>query len=148
MRLTKEILEQYGLMEREIKRIEDKIERYSHYQIPSEHGVVKGSMREYPFAEKHFVLSGSDVKSEDSLQDKLKQLLITLEQKHEEFLLFSADVGMAIEELDDVEMKELIDEKFIQRMTDNEIAQKHNLERSTVTKKFTKFFEKEAKKTA
>lgn len=148
MRLTKEILEQYGLMEREIKRIEDKIERYSCYQIPSEHGVVKGSMAEYPFAEKHFVLSGSDVKSEDALQDKIRQLLITLQQKRREFILFSADIGMAIEELDDVEMKELIDEKFIQRMTDNEIAQKHNLERSTVTKKFTKFFEKEAKKTA
>lgn len=144
MVLTKEILIQYGKMEREIKRVEEKLEYYSQLVVPSEHGVVRGSMKEFPYAQKSFVLSGSDVKSDDARQTRLRELLITLQEKRNEFLLFSVEIGIAIEEIDDIDMREMIEDKFVKAMSDEEIARKFNLERSSVTKKFAKFFEEQA----
>ena len=86
MNLTKELLKEYQQCENEIIRLENRIEHYANLVIPSEHGVVRGSMREYPYAEKSFILSGSNIKSDKERNDKLNQLLFTLEERKKYFI--------------------------------------------------------------
>ena len=139
MNLSKELLLQYQQCENEIVRLEERIEHYTHLVIPSEHGVVKGSMKEYPYAEKSFILSGSNVKSDKERNDKLKQLLFSLEERKRYFVDLDIQVGLAIESIEDVEMRSIIVDKFINHLTDAEIADKFGYERSCISKKVTKF---------
>lgn len=144
MVLTRELLTQYGKLEREIRRIEDKLEYYSHMKVPSEYGVVRGSMPEFPYAEKSFVLSGSNIKSDDERQNRLRELLIMLQERRDEFINLGIEVGIAIEQIDDMEMREIIEDKFVKGMTDQQIGDIINVERSVVSRKLTNFFEKQA----
>lgn len=146
MNLTKELLKEYQECENEIIRLENRIEHYANLVIPSEHGVVRGSMREYPYAEKSFVLSGSNIKSDKERNDKLKQLLFTLEERKKYFIDLDIQVGIAIEAIKDAKMRIMIVDKFINHMTDAEIADKVGYERSVVTRKINNFL-KETQKT-
>ena len=141
MKLTKEMLERYTYAHNEIERLSRKIDRFSKKVVPSEHGVVKGSMRDYPYAEKHFVISGSDVKSDANYQKELKQLIINLREKQKEYEALDIEVGNAIEEIENPEVRQIVEYKYVYRMTDAEIAETLGVERSTITKKLLKIKE-------
>ena len=147
MVLTRELLTQYGKLEREIRRIEDKLEYYSKLQVPSEYGVVKGSAKNFPYTEKTFVFSGSDVKSDEARQHRLRELLVLLQEKRNNFIELGIEVAFAIEEIDDIEMRQIIENKFINGMTDQQIGDIIGVERSVVSRKLTNFFEKQAQNT-
>ena len=139
MELTKSLLKEYQNRENEIIRLEERIDHFTHLVIPSEHGVVRGSSKSFPYTEKSFVLSGSNVKSDKERNDKLNQLLFTLEQRKKEFIDIDIEVGLAIEAIEDVEMRQMIVEKFINHLTDREIGDKIGYERSLITRKINNF---------
>lgn len=139
MELTKSLLKEYQNRENEIIRLEERIDHFTHLVIPSEHGVVRGSSKSFPYTEKSFVLSGSNVKSDKERNDKLNQLLFTLEQRKKEFIDIDIEVGLAIEAIEDVEMRQMIVEKFINHLTDREIGDKIGYERSVITRKINNF---------
>jgi len=107
--------------------------------IPSEHGVVRGSSKAFPYTEKSFVLSGSNVKSDKERNDKLNQLLFTLEERKKAFIDIDIEVGLAIEAIEDIEMRQIVMEKFINHLTDREIGDKIGYERSVITRKLNNF---------
>ena len=139
MTLTKQILDDYQAKEREIRRLEDKIDYYASYVTPMEHGVVAGSRKDFPYSACHFVLSGTDPKSDDARQNKIKELLIALQERRTYFLDLEIAVGKAIEEIENAEMRQIIEDKFVKGMTDLEIAEELGYERSTVAKKIKAF---------
>ena len=55
MQITREFLSQYIYLESEIKRIDRRLEYYRDHPLISEHGVVKGSMGQFPYAECHLL---------------------------------------------------------------------------------------------
>lgn len=142
MVLTREILGDYQKKELEIQRLEEKIEYFASYIPPSEHGVVTGSMREFPYKQCHFVISGSNIKDNQKRQDKLKSLVIMLQERRQKFLDMEIEVGRAIEEIESEEMRQIIEDKYIKGLTDGEIAEKMGFDRSTITKRLNNFFEK------
>lgn len=142
MTLTKELLNEYALCERELKRLEEKIEYFASYVTPSEHGVVMASMQDYPYARTHIVLSGSDVKKDDARQEKIRQLLITLNERKEIFLSIELEVGKAVESINDTEMRTIIEDCYVKGMTHKEIADELGYTSSAITKKINRFLEK------
>lgn len=140
MALTRQMLDDYQAKEREIKRLEDKIAYYASYVTPMEHGVVAGSRKEYPYSQCHFIISGADPKSDDARQNKIKELLVMLQERKRHFLDIDIEVGKAIEEIQDAEMRQIIEDKFIRGLTDQEIAKELSYERSAITKKINAFF--------
>lgn len=142
MVLTRKELEDYMFCESEIDRLERKIDKFSRKQPRMEHGVVKGSMPEFPYAECHFTLSGSDSVDEASYQRQLRQLLVTLQQRKAEFERKQVEIGAAIENINDPFMRQVIEYKYVQRMTDAEIGDLIGAERSTISKAIKNFFEK------
>ena len=141
MVLTKQILDDYRNKDREIRRIEDKIDYFASYVTPMEHGVVTGSMKDFPFAKCHFVLSGTDPKSDDARQTKLKELIILLQERKTHFFDLEIEVGKAIEEIESPDLRQMIEDKYVRGLTDKEIATKMGYERTTVTKRIKAFLE-------
>lgn len=142
MVLTKQILADYQSKEREIRRIEEKIDYYSSYVTPMQHGVVTGSMKDFPYAQCHFVLSGTDPKSDEARQTKLRELLITLQERRNKFLDMEIDVARAIEDIDSADLRQILEDKYIKGLTDQEIAEKMGYERSAVSHKINRYFAK------
>lgn len=137
--LTKSLLKEYANAVKELNEIDRKITYYSKMVTPAEHGVVRGSMREYPYAEKHFVLSGSDIKSDDARQEKIKQLLITLSESRERYNNIVIDIGVQLESIPDSETRSILFMKYVESKTDLQIAQELGYERSTITRKINNF---------
>lgn len=139
MVLTKALLVEYNQTLKDIEIVNRKIDYYSKMVVKSEHGVVTGSMKEYPYAEKHFVLSGSDIKSDVERQEKLKQLLIDLSAKRQKYDELILDIGIEIEKIKDEEMGGILFMKYVQGLPDAEIAKVMGYERSSISKKIKSF---------
>lgn len=141
MKITKYLLEEYINKEREIEILEKKLNYYARKKIPSVHGVVQSSMHSYPYAQTHVVVSGSDIKSETEYQNALKQKIIELAEKKRHFDELELIVDDAIEEIPNIEIRQIVQYKYLFGYTDAEIGEKMGLERSSISKKLTRFFE-------
>lgn len=141
MTLTRELLNQYSSTAKELKNINRKIDYYLNVVDTSEHGVVKGSMKEFPYAQKHFVLSGSSVKSDNERHEKIMQLLVKLQEQKQKYEDLVVDIGLAIEDVPEPEMNSIFFLKFVEGKTDKEIADTLGYERSTITKKIGAYFD-------
>lgn len=141
MILNRKNLERYLVLKREIDRINRKIDYYAKTPIHAEHGVVKGSMGGFPYAECHFVVGAPDVKATVSRREKVQSLIIELGKKKKEYEEMQLDIDIAIESIQDAEIRQIIQRKYIENWTDAEIGKEWNYDRSTISKKLNKFLE-------
>ena len=139
--LTRQLIDEYQNKRREINRLKGKITYYANLTPKSEHGVVTGSMKDFPYKQCHFVISGSNIKDDRAQADKLKSLMITLRQRENELLSLEILVAKTIGELENPEARQILEYKIIKGMTDSQIAKEMHCERSTITKKIKKFVE-------
>lgn len=142
MELTRKVLEDYLNIEHEINRLNRKLDYYSRHPLSSHHGVVKGSMGRFPYAECHFVVGSPDIKSSDERTKRVRSLLIELNEKKTEYENLQLEIDLAIEDIPELEIKQIIQLKYIERWTDEEIGEEIGCERSTVSKKLTKYYDK------
>lgn len=147
MLLTKEMLKDYSEAIKKIKDLDRRIEYYSKKIVKSEHGVVKGSMTDYPYAERHIVLSGSDVKDDQARIDAISQLLVELSEKRAEYARLNLDIALSLEMIFDDEMRNILFLKYVENKSDVEIAKELGFERSTITHKINSFFKNQRKYT-
>lgn len=138
--LSRELLEKYNAIEREIKRINRKLDYYAMHPVAAVHGVVAGSRKSFPYSQRHFVVSGSDVKSDEKRKQKIQNLMIELQNRKREYEEMQIEIDIAIEEIEDIEMRQILQYKYIDRMTDFEIGQELGYDRSSISKKLTEFF--------
>lgn len=141
MVLSKENMDKYSKLENEIKRINRKLDYYAKNPIRGCHGVVKGSMGGFPYAECHFVVGTPDVKSTDERHKKVMGLIVELSEKKKQYEDFELAIDIAIEEIEDMEMRQILQYKYIDHMTDTEIGRLLGYDRSTISKKLDRFFE-------
>lgn len=141
MVLSKENMERYSKLENEIKRINKKLDYYANNPIGGSHGVVKGSMNRFPYAECHFVVGAPDVRGNEERYKKVQSLIIELGNKKKEYEDFQLEIDYAIEEIEDIEIRQILQNKYIDHMTDSEIGKSMGYDRSTISKKIDRFFE-------
>ena len=141
MVLSRENMEQYSKLENEINRINRKLDYYAKNPIGGSHGVVKGSMGGFPYAECHFVVGAPDVKTTDERHKKVQSLIIELGEKKKEYEDFQLDIDFAIEDIEDMEIRQIFQYKYIEHMTDSKIGKLLGYDRSTISKKLDRFFE-------
>ena len=141
MVLSRENMDKYSKLENEIKRINRKLDYYAKNPIGGSHGVVKGSMGGFPYAECHFVVGAPDVKTTDERHKKVQSLIIELGEKKKEYENFQLDIDFAIEDIEDMEIRQIFQYKYIEHMTDSEIGKLLGYDRSTISKKLDRFFE-------
>lgn len=140
MVLTRQLLDNYSKLEREIKRINKKLDYYANNPLGASHGVVSGSMTRFPYAECHFVVGAPSIPQTTQREENVRNLLINLGNKKNEYENLKTDIDIAIEGIDDMEMRQIFQYKYIDEMTDAEIGKKLGYDRSTISKKIEKFF--------
>ena len=106
--LTREYLATYVYLESEIKRIRGRIKYYENHPVQQQYGIVKGSMKQFPFTECHFVVSGPTIKSNSEREKMVRQLIIDLKGNEQLFEDMKLDIETFLETLpaEDIEIKQ------------------------------------------
>ena len=140
--VTKESLENYLLIPAAIRRIDRKITYYQNHPLQTTYGSVKGSMPNFPYAECHFAVGVADAKDENARNIKVQQLMIDLLRNKKKYEDMKLEIELFIESIDDLEMKEIFNMKYIDLVGEVEIAKKFGYERSTINKKCSNYLER------
>lgn len=145
MVITREFLAQYTYLESELRRIRRKLKYYENHPVTGSHGVVAGSMTEFPYAECHFVVGPAEVKSDEQRNRVVRQLAIDLKGNERLYEDMKLDIELFLESESnlkmDLEMKEILRMKYVDGMKDKAIAKKMGYDRSTICKKIDRFLE-------
>lgn len=141
MKLTREYLATYTYLESEIKRLRRRIKYYENNPLTSEYGIVKGSLKQFPYTECHFVVSGASVKSNEEREKMVRQLLIDLKGNEQLFEDMKLEIECLLERLniEDIEIKHILFMKYIERKTENDIAIELGYDRRSIGKKIDRF---------
>lgn len=83
-------------------------------------------------------MSGVHVKSDEERKKVVSQLLVDLKGHERLYEDMKLDIESFIENLEDIEEKTILRLKYIDRMTDSQIAEQFNFDRSTISKKIDK----------
>ncbi|WP_243109968.1 sigma-70 region 4 domain-containing protein [Clostridium sp. E02] len=143
MKLTREYLATYTYLESEIKRLRRRIKYYENNPLTSEYGIVKGSLKQFPYTECHFVVSGASVKSNEEREKMVRQLLIDLKGNEQLFEDMKLEIECYLEKLGPelVEIKQILYYRYVERWSYEAIAKELNYDRTTVQKKIDKYLE-------
>lgn len=139
MIITSDYLAQYVYLEQQIKTMERKLKYYKAHPLISEHGVVKGSMSNYPYAECHYVVSAPRVKSGSERNALINQLIIDITGNKEYYEDMKLDIEQFIESIQDIEMKTILQMRYMDNRKYDEIGDALGYDRTTVSKKIDAF---------
>lgn len=138
MIISREFLAQYVYLDSYIKSIRRRLKYFENHPVLAEHGVVSGSMKGFPYAQCHFVVSGPNVKSDEERKRLVSQLLVDLHGNEQLYEDMKLDIEMFIESLDVIEDKAIMRLKYIDKWTDERIGAELGYDRSTISKKIDK----------
>lgn len=143
MKLTREYLATYTYLESEINRLRRRIKYYENNPLTSEYGIVKGSLQQFPYTECHFVVSGASVKSSEERDKMVRQLLIDLKGNEQLFEDMKLEIECFLEKLgpEQLEMKQILYFRYVERWSYDEIARELNYDRTTVQKKIDRLLD-------
>lgn len=142
MVITRDYLARYAYLESYIKSVKRRLKYYETHPLASEHGVVAGSRREFPYIQCHFVISAPNVKSDEERKKAISQLKIDLAGNQQLYEDMQMDIECFIEELESIEDKTILRLKYIDRLTDEQIGRELGYDRSSISKKIDKILEK------
>lgn len=142
--ITREYFANYKYLESRIKSMRRRITYFERHPLSGVHGVVKGSMSGYPFAECHFVISAPSIKSAEERNVLINQLSIDLAGN----LLLFEDMKLDIEEF--IENSELLNMeeqtifrlKYIENWSYEKIGDTIGYDKSAVSRKIDKVLER------
>lgn len=137
MVITRDYFANYRYLTAAIKSMQRRLRYFENHPLGGTHGVVKGSMEGFPYAECHFVVSGANVKSFDERDVLVKQLILDLEGNLRHLEDIKLDIESFIENSDLLSLEErtIFRLKFIENKKDREIGEELGYDRSTISKK-------------
>ncbi len=144
MIITREYLANYVYLESRIKSIRRRLRYFEEHPVIASHGIVKGSMSDFPYAAKHFVVSGAEVKSDTERNKTVSQLIVDLKRNEQLFEDMKLDIEVFIENTDILTFEEqtILRLKYIDQFTDAQIGRELKYDRSSISKKIDKIIEK------
>lgn len=148
MVLTRQLLEDYQKLGRELERINKKIDYYANNPLQSSHGIVKGSTKGFPYTECRIEVGAPSIADTKQREQKVRQLMITLANRKKEYENLKMDIDIAIEAIEDMEMRQIFQYRYIDEMTTMEIGELVGYDRSTISKKIDRFLEKQVSPTS
>lgn len=146
--LTREYLATYTYLESEIKRMQRRLKYYEAHPAQAAYGVVKGSMKEFPFAECRIVVSGPTIKSSEERDKAIRQLVIDLKGNQQLFEDMKLDIEAFLEKLapEEIEIKHILALKYVDGRTDEEIGEEIGFSRRAIGDKIDRFLKKQGEK--
>lgn len=142
--MDKKELEQYCKLKKEIGYLQGRLDRLYGRDIPVVAGKVQASERFYPCIRKHMSVQ----MYEPAANDKLNKVIAILEERQRRCNEKMLEIERYIDNIQDSELRQIFEMRYIEGMKLREIADKVNLDLSVVGKKITSYIEfaKNAKK--
>ena len=126
--LNKEELEQLQFLKLEVKQLQEELK-----SGPPTMDSVKGSMDEFPYIEQTIKIFGADETKAGKLRKKLEKKLKELQD-------MISDMEDWLDTIEESEMRTILRLKYRNGLENQQIAKELGYEKSTISKKLTKFF--------
>lgn len=133
--MTKKELEQYCKLKKEVAYLQRRLDKLYDKEVPEISGKVQASAPEYPCIRKSVVVQMYEPKANDA-KNEVITLLKDRQRRCEEKML---EVERYIDKIEDAELRQIFEMRYMEGKKLEEIAETLNQERSGVGKKITKY---------
>ena len=135
--MTKKELEQYCKLKKEVAYLQRRLDRLYDKEVPEVSGKVQASATEYPCIMKRVSVRMNDPKAVDEL-NKVIAILEDRQRRCNEKML---EVARYIDKIEDAELRQIFEMRYMEGKKLEEIADALNQERSGIGKKITAYLQ-------
>lgn len=137
--MTREKLKQYQALKKEIKMLEDSIDklRERSLDIPTVIGKVQSSQKDFPYIEQHISVQMDDPKEADVIT---RRILIK-EKRKDEVNKLILEIEQFIAGIPDSSDRMIFEKIFLEGKKQREVADEIGMERSGISKKISKYID-------
>jgi len=137
--MNRKQLEQYGSLKKEVYILEQRLKRLHSTPTRIEHAFVKGSNPDFPYEPKSFHVSGYYVLADAKKILREEKLNTMLDKKIEECEEELLEIQDYINSISDSCTRVIFTMTFIDGLTQEQVAKKIHMDRSSVAKRITKY---------
>jgi len=139
--LTEAELMQYRLIKNEIDDLDFRIKQMDKQKDRLITDKVTGSSKEFPYTMQHFNVTGIDEEEHNLRIRKINELQRKRNKKLLELIEKETEMHDYIYSIHDSEIRQIFTMRFIDGLTQDDIGYKVHMDRSTVSKKISKYLE-------
>lgn len=141
--MTKELLNNYRYLDEVIKKDEEKLQYYKDNPPSAYIGKVQASNKEFPYQRTSIEVSGCDIKDRRAWKEKQYALITKLYNERAELEQMKLEIDIFLTTIFDSRDRLVFEYMYRDGMTQQEVADKLFLDRSTVSKIVDRYLEKE-----
>ena len=141
--MTKELLNNYRYLDEVIKKDEAKLQYYKDNPPSAYVGKVQASNKEFPYQRTSIEVSGCDIKDRRAWKEKQYALITKLYNERAELEQMKLEIAIFLTTIFDSRDRLVFEYLYRDGMTQQEVADKLFLDRSTVSKIVDRYLEKE-----
>lgn len=141
--MTKELLNNYRYLDEVIKKDEAKLQYYKDNPPSAYIGKVQASNKEFPYQRTSIEVSGCDIKDRRAWKEKQYELITKLYDERAELEQMKLEIDIFLTTIFDSRDRLVFEYLYRDGMTQQEVADKLFLDRSTVSKIVDRYLEKE-----
>ena len=139
--MTEAELMQYRLIKNEIDDLDFRIKQMDKQKDRLITDKVTGSSKEFPYTMQHFNVTGIDEEEHNLRIRKINELQRKRNKKLLELIEKETEMHDYIYSIHDSEIRQIFTMRFIDGLTQDDIGYKVHMDRSTVSKKISKYLE-------
>ena len=141
--MTKELLNNYRYLDEVIKKDEAKLQYYKDNPPSAYVGKVQASNKEFPYQRTSVEVSGCEIKDRRAWKEKQYMLITKLHNERAELERMKLEIDIFLTTIFDSRDRLIFEYLYRDGMTQQEVADKLFLDRSTVSKIVDRYTEKE-----
>lgn len=138
--MNKKDFEDYQKIGLRISSLQDRISRLEGMEEPYEHGVVRGSAADFPYQARSFHVSGYNIQNESRRHRKIRELKEQLQEELWKEEGRRLEVEKFINGIQDRTDSLIFTYYYLDKMSQEEIAEKLCMDRSRVSRRISKYF--------
>lgn len=135
--MTKEELGEYLSLKREIGRLEKRLDKLEHKEVPEVAGKVQASEDEFPWLQRRVSVQMNSPK----INDVRKKNIEVLEKRKEKCEKEMLKVEQFIDRIQDSELRQIFEMRYIDGMKQSDMAAELHLDRSRISRKITEYLQ-------
>lgn len=140
--MTKELLNNYRYLDEVIKKDEAKLQYYKDNPPSAYVGKVQASNKEFPYQRTSVEVSGSEIKDRRSWKQKQYELIVKLHNERAELEQMKLEIDIFLTTIFDSRDRLVFEYLYRDGMTQQEVADKLFLDRSSVSKIVDRYLER------
>ena len=141
--MTKELLNNYRYLDEVIKKDEAKLQYYKDNPPSAYVGKVQASNKEFPYQRTSVEVSGCEIKDRRAWKQKQYELITKLHNERAELEQMKLEIDIFLTTIFDSRDRLIFEYLYRDGMTQQEVADKLFLDRSTVSKIVDRYLERE-----